>query len=75
MLRYIVQVPYVMRTISSTGLDIGRNSLSSVTNDYKTPFFLTGTIKKVNIKLPRYRKPSEIRKEAETQFRAEMTKQ
>jgi len=70
-----IEVPYVMRMISSTGLDIGRNSLSPVTDDYKAPFVFTGKINKVNIKLPRYRKPSEIRKEAETQFRAEMTKQ
>jgi len=70
-----IQVPYIMRMISSTGLDIGRNSLSPVTDDYKAPFAFTGKIKKVNIKLPRYRKPSEIRKDAETQFRAEMSKQ
>ena len=75
MFRYIVQVRYVMRMISSTGLDIRRNSLSQVTNDYKAPFIFTGKIKEVNIKIPRYRKSSEIRKEAETQFRAEMTKQ
>jgi len=70
-----IQVPYIMRMISSTGLDIGRNSLSPVTDDYKAPFDFTGTIKKINIKLPRYRKPSQKREDAETQFRAEMSKQ
>ncbi|MFW9865737.1 MAG: arylsulfatase [Candidatus Thorarchaeota archaeon] len=70
-----IQVPYVMRMISSTGLDIGRNSLSPITEDYKAPFEFTGIIKRINIKLPRYRKPSELRKDAEHQFHAEMSKQ
>jgi arylsulfatase len=70
-----IQVPYIMRMISSTGFDIGRNSLSPITDDYKSPFEFKGKIKKINIKLPRYRKPSEIREDAETQFRAEMSKQ
>ncbi len=70
-----IQVPYILRMISSTGLDIGRNSLSPITEDYKAPFHFTGTIRKVNIKLPRYRKPSRIREDAETQYRAEMSKQ
>ncbi|GAH01506.1 unnamed protein product, partial [marine sediment metagenome] len=33
------------------------------------------TIKKINIKLPRYKKPSQIREDVKTQFRAEMSKQ
>ena len=70
-----IQVPYILRMISSTGFDIGRNSLSPITEDYKAPFNFTGTIKKVNIKLPRYRKPSQIREEDETRYRAEMYKQ
>ena len=61
-----------MRMISSAGFDIGRNSLSPITEDYKTPFEFTGVIKKINIKLPRYRKPSEVRKDAEHQFQALM---
>ena len=70
-----IQVPYIMRMISSTGLDIARNSLSPITKDYKAPFNFTGTIKKVNIKLPHYRKSSRIREDVETQYRAEMSKQ
>jgi arylsulfatase len=70
-----IQIPYIMRMISSTGFDIGRNSLSPVTEDYQAPFEFTGEIKKINIKLPRYRKPSEMRKDAEHQFQAEMSKQ
>jgi arylsulfatase len=70
-----IQVPYILRMISSTGFDIGRNSLSPITVDYKAPFKFKGKIKKINIKLPRYRKPSEIREDAKTQFPAEMSKQ
>ena len=70
-----IQVPYVMRMISSTGLDIGRNSLSPITEDYNAPFNFTGMIKKVHIKLPRYRKPSQMHEDANTQYRAEMSRQ
>jgi arylsulfatase len=70
-----IQVPRIMRMISSTGFDIGRNNLSPITDDYKTPFEFQGKIKKVNIKLPRYRKLSEVREEAEIKFQAEMSKQ
>lgn len=70
-----IQIPYIMRMISSTGFDIGRNSLSPITDDYKAPFEFTGIIKKIKIKLPRYRKPSQIREDAKTQYSAEMSKQ
>ncbi len=70
-----ISVPYILRMISSTGLDIGRDGLSPVTNDYKAPFKFTGTIKRVHIELPRYRPPSEEREDKEVRYRTEMSKQ
>ena len=70
-----IQVPYVMRMISSTGFDVGRNSLSPISDDYKAPFEFTSNIKRIKIKLLRYRKPSDIRGDAKDKFRAEMAKQ
>jgi arylsulfatase A-like enzyme len=70
-----ISVPYVLRMISSTGLDIGKDGLSPVTEDYKAPFNFTGTIKKVHVDLPRYRPPSQEREDEEIKFRTEMSKQ
>jgi arylsulfatase len=70
-----ISVPYVLRMISSTGLDIGKDGLSPVTNDYKAPFKFTGTIKRVDVDLPRYRPPSQEREDEKIRFRTEMSKQ
>jgi arylsulfatase len=70
-----ISVPYVLRMISSTGLDIGKDGLSPVTDDYKAPFKFTGIIKNVHVNLPRYRPPSEEREDEEVKFRTEMSKQ
>ena len=61
--------------ISSTGLDIGKDGLSPVTEDYKAPFKFTGTIKKIDVELPRYRSPSQEREDENVRFRTEMSKQ
>ncbi len=70
-----ISVPYVLRMISSTGLDIGKDGLSPVTEDYKAPFKFTGTIKRVDVELPRYRSPSQEREDENVRFLAEMSKQ
>jgi len=70
-----ISVPYVLRMISSTGLDIGKDGLSPVTEDYKAPFKFTGTIKRVDVELPRYRPPSQEREDENVPFRTEMSKQ
>lgn len=71
----LISVPYVLRMISSTGLDIGKDGLSPVTEDYKAPFKFTGTIKKIDVELPRYRSPSQEREDENVRFRTEMSKQ
>ncbi|MFX1339797.1 MAG: hypothetical protein ACFFDK_14385 [Promethearchaeota archaeon] len=61
--------------ISSTGLDIGKDGLSPVTDDYKAPFKFPGTIKRVHVDLPRYRPASQDREDEKVRFRTEMSKQ
>jgi arylsulfatase len=76
-----IPIPYLLRILSSTGMDIGQDSLSPVTNDYKGPFKFSGVIHRVVIDLPKYTKPSKKKrkieklKDAEANYRAEMFKQ
>ncbi|MFX1281589.1 MAG: hypothetical protein ACFFA3_19725, partial [Promethearchaeota archaeon] len=64
--------PSVLRMISASGLQIGRNHLSPITNDYEPPFKFKGIIKKVKFELLRYiPKPEDNQKK----FEAEMIKQ
>ena len=41
------EVPQLVRMLGSTGLDIGRDALSPVVDDYEGPFAFTGTIESV----------------------------
>ena len=70
-----IQVPYVMRMISSTGLDIGKDSLSPVTNDYAAPFGFKGKIRRFDVVLHRYRSPKEKQEDEDVRMRTEMAKQ
>jgi arylsulfatase len=70
-----IHVPYVMRMISSTGLDIGKDSLSPVTDDYEAPFAFSGKILKYDVVLHRYRRPQEKQEDEEARMRTEMAKQ
>jgi arylsulfatase len=67
-----IQVPSVLRMISASGVQIGKNNLSAVTADYQTPFEFKGKIKKINFKLLRY---SPNQKDKQNRFDAEMAKQ
>jgi hypothetical protein len=58
--------------ISASGVQIGRNNLSAVSYDYKTPFKFKGKIKYVNFKLLRYTPNPE---DAQKRFDAEIAKQ
>ena len=46
-----VRIPRVVRMLGSTGLDIGRDALSTVVDDYVGPFPFNGTIEKVSIEI------------------------
>lgn len=67
-----IDVPSVLRMISASGLQIGRNHLSPITNDYNIPFNFKGTIKYVKFKLLRYKPTAE---DNQKRFEAEMVKQ
>lgn len=69
------QVPFVLRVVSSMGMDIGRDALSPVTDDYPAPFAFSGTIRRIEVNLLKYRVPSEAKEDAEARQRTEMAKQ
>ena len=66
-----IQTPSVLRMISASGMQIGQNNLSAV-SDYKVPFKFKGTIKKVNFKLLRYKPTSD---DKQNRFNADMASQ
>lgn len=45
-----VEVPRIVRMLGSTGLDVGRDALSPVVDDYDAPFPFTGTIDRVTFR-------------------------
>jgi arylsulfatase A-like enzyme len=59
-----VSFPRVLRIISAAGMDIGRDALSPVTDDYDGEFAFTGKIIKVVFDVPR-----RIPKESEQEYR------
>jgi arylsulfatase len=67
-----VHVPLALRIISTTGVQIGRNDLSPITNDYYTPFAFMGELKNVNFKGVRDNPTPE---DLQNRFDAEMAEQ
>ena len=55
-----VRIPRIVRMLGSTGLDIGRDALSTVVDDYEGPFPFNGTIHKVSIEILSRRDASDI---------------
>jgi arylsulfatase len=70
-----MEVPFVLRMISSTGMDIGRDGLSPVTDDYKGSFAFNGIIRRLVVDLPKYRPPGEAKEDAAIKERTEMSRQ
>ncbi|MGQ0832284.1 MAG: arylsulfatase [Microthrixaceae bacterium] len=42
-----IEIPRIVRMLGSTGLDVGRDALSPVVDDYEPPFPFTGTIDRI----------------------------
>ena len=42
-----IEIPKIVRMLGSTGLDVGRDALSPVVDDYDAPFPFSGTIDKI----------------------------
>ncbi|MBW2086405.1 MAG: arylsulfatase, partial [Deltaproteobacteria bacterium] len=69
-----MEVPSTVRTYT-TGMSIGRDSLSPVTDDYEAPFPFSGTIRRVEVNMQPFRSRSEAREDAEIRHRTEMVRQ
>jgi len=67
-------VPITIRG-GSSGMSIGRDDLSPVSDDYDAPFPFSGTVRKVTVDLAPFNSPSDRRKDAEVKFQEEMSRQ
>jgi arylsulfatase len=47
-----MEIPFVIRLLGSTGMDIGKDSLSPVSEEYNAPFPFEGEINQVAVHLP-----------------------
>jgi arylsulfatase len=66
-----VEIPKLIRMLGSTGVDIGRDALSPVVDDYDGPFPFTGTIDNVLFQIRSRRDAADIAATA----RAELAKE
>ena len=57
--------------LGSTGLDIGRDGLSPVVDDYASPFPFTGTIEKVVFKISSRQDRADVAATARTELAKE----
>ena len=46
-----IDIPKIVRMLGSTGLDVGRDALSPVVDDYDAPFPFTGTIDRITFRI------------------------
>ena len=69
-----VQVPSTIR-IHSTGMSIGRDNLSPVTDDYEAPFPFEGTISRIEVTYQPYTSAEDEKKDREARHNAEMAEQ
>jgi arylsulfatase A-like enzyme len=66
-----VPIPRIVRMLGSTGLDIGRDGLSPVVDDYASPFPFTGTIEKVVFKISSRQDRADVAATARTELAKE----
>jgi arylsulfatase len=69
-----IQVPTTIRTYT-TGMSIGRDNLSPVTDDYEAPFPFEGTISRIEVTHQPYRSAEDEKKDQEARDKAEMARQ
>ncbi len=63
-----VEVPWVARMLGSTGMDLGRDSLSTVVDDYQGPHPFTGRLERVVVEVRSRRTDTDVAAEARTQM-------
>ncbi len=66
-----IEIPKIVRMLGSTGLDVGRDALSPVVDDYNAPFPFTGTIDRITFAIRSRADAAEI----EATARAELAKE
>ena len=66
-----VAIPKLVRMLGSTGLDIGRDALSTVVDDYEGPFNFTGTIERASFEIHSRRDRADVLAQANTELARE----
>ena len=66
-----VAIPRIVRMLGSTGLDIGRDALSPVVDDYEGPFPFNGTIRRVTIDIHTRADKADVQATARTELARE----
>jgi arylsulfatase A-like enzyme len=66
-----IEIPRLVRMLGSTGLDVGRDALSPVVDDYVGPFPFTGTIEKITFSIRSRADVAEIEAVARTELAKE----
>jgi arylsulfatase len=64
-------IPRIVRMLGSTGIDIGRNSLSPLVDDYDPPFAFTGTIDRITFTVRSRPDAADIATQAATELARE----
>jgi arylsulfatase len=65
------EIPFIVRMLGSTGLDIGCDRLSTVVDDYKGPFTFEGDVRKATFQLRSERDKTDIAVLARTELAKE----
>jgi arylsulfatase len=65
------EIPSIIRMLGSTGLDIGRDALSPVVDDYESPFPFTGTIERITFSVRSRADAADIAATARTELSRE----
>jgi arylsulfatase A-like enzyme len=66
-----VEIPRIVRMLGSTGLDIGRDALSTVVEDYEGPFPFSGAIERVTFRIHRRPDGADVAATARTELARE----
>ncbi|MEQ1873887.1 MAG: arylsulfatase [Ilumatobacteraceae bacterium] len=66
-----VAIPKIVRMLGSTGLDIGRDALSTVVSDYKGSFPFTGVIESASFEIHSRRDNADVQATARTELARE----
>ena len=70
-----VQIPFVLRFIAMSGMDIGRDGGSPVSDRYRAPFPFTGRFHELTVDITDARSPAEIIREDTERLRRELAAQ